>query len=507
VERGDDGQYRVPVLHIEDHPRYAWRGLMLDVSRHWMPVPVVERNLNAMAAVKMNVFHWHLSDDQGFRVESKKFPKLQQLASDGNFYTQAEIRQVMDFARDRGIRVVPEFDMPGHASALLAAYPELASAPGPYQIERKWGIFQPTMDPTSPKTYQFLESLLTEMAALFPDRYFHIGGDEVEPTQWNQSPAIQAFIRDHHIASVHAYFNLHLQQILKKNRKTLIGWDEILDPTLEPGAVIQSWRGADSLAAAAAKGFQGILSYGFYLDHLRPASYHYLNDVGSALGGEACMWTEYVNSETVDSRIWPRTAAIAERLWSQREVTDVDDMYRRLEPVSRQLTWTGVLHRSNLRPLLDRIATDDSLRVLADASESTGIEVRRDARHYTSLVPLNRFVDAVTPESGFIRALEGTRDLKVLRAAFTQWTANKISVSELIPLSQNLAVVGTIGLAGLNYLESGRSIPEDWRAAQLKTLAAMDKPTAEVNLAAIRVVRLLLSPQSVNHSREARSIR
>jgi hexosaminidase len=502
VSREDDG-YHVPVVHIEDHPRYVWRGLMLDVSRHWMPLPVVERNLDAMAAVKMNVFHWHLSDDQGFRVESKKFPKLQELASDGNFYTQQQVREVVDYARDRGIRVVPEFDMPGHASALLTAYPELASAPGSYHIERKWGIFQPTIDPTSQKTYGFLEAFLEEMSGLFPDRFFHIGGDEVEPTQWKESAAIQAFIRDRHIASLHAYFNQQLQRILKKNEKTLVGWDEILDPTLETSAVIQSWRGADSLSYAAAKGYRGILSYGFYLDHLRPASYHYAMDPGNALGGEACMWTEYVNAETVDSRIWPRAAAIAERFWSARDVTDVADMYSRLEPVSRQLTWTGILHRSNLRPLLDRIAPGDSLQVLAAASESTGIEQRRDARHYTSLVPLNRFVDAVPPESDFIRSLEPAS----LHSVFTLWAANKVTVPELIPLSTNLAAVGSIGLAALNYMESGSAIPEDWKTLQLAALDKLDKPVAEVNLAAIRVVRRLLSTEPLNRSKEARSIR
>src|SRR5258708_24300809 len=177
----------IAAVHIEDRPRFPWRGLMLDVSRHWMPVAVVERNLDAMAAVKFNVFHWHLSDDQGFRVESQRFPKLQQFGSDGNFYTQAEIREVVAYARYRGIRVVPEFDIPGHTSSWFAGYPELASAPGPYAIERTWGIFQPTMDPTREVVYAFLDAFIGEMAALFPDPYFHIGGDEVDDTQWKKS--------------------------------------------------------------------------------------------------------------------------------------------------------------------------------------------------------------------------------------------------------------------------------------------------------------------------------
>jgi hexosaminidase len=487
VERNGDS-YQVPAVHIEDHPRYAWRGLMLDVSRHWMPVAVVKRNINAMAAVKLNVFHWHLSDDQGFRVESTKFPKLQQLASDGNYYTQEQVRDVVSYARDRGIRVIPEFDLPGHASALLTAYPELASAPGPYQIERKWGIFQPTMDPTLDGTYEFLDIFLSEMTRLFPDQYFHIGGDEVEPTQWRENSRIQTFIRDRRVPSIHAYFNQRVQKILEKNGKTMVGWDEILDPSLRNSAVIQSWRGADALAAAAAKGYRGVLSYGYYLDHLQPASFHYATEPGNALGGEACMWTEYVNPETVDSRIWPRTAAIAERFWSQAEVKDPTDMYRRLEFVSRWLTWTGVIYRTEERAMLDRIAAADPLWLLANASEATGIEVRRDARHYTSLVPLNRFVDAVPPESEFIRNL----DRPSLRLVFSMWAASKTTVPELVPLSKNLAAVGAIGLAALDYIESGKTIPEEWRARQLKALEAMDHPVAEVRLAAIRRVRELL---------------
>ncbi len=194
VTPGPNG-FELPALHIADRPRFAWRGLMLDVSRHWMPVDVVLRNIEAMAAVKLNVFHWHLSDDQGFRVESKRYPRLQQLASDGHFYTQEQIREVVAFAADRGIRVIPEFDMPGHASALLSAYPELAGVPGPFAIERRWGIFQPTLDPTRSQTFRFLDGLLGEMAALFPDAFFHIGGDEVDDTEWKASaihPGIRA---------------------------------------------------------------------------------------------------------------------------------------------------------------------------------------------------------------------------------------------------------------------------------------------------------------------------
>jgi hexosaminidase len=475
---------------------------MLDAARHWMPVAVVERNLDGMAAVKLNVFHWHLSDDQGFRVESKRWPKLQEMGSDGNFYTQADVRHIVEYARDRGIRVIPEFDLPGHATSWLVGYPELASAPGPYEIQRRWGIFEPTMDPTREETYRFLDAFLDEMTPLFPDRFFHIGGDEVEETQWKKSATIQAFAREHGLADsaqLHAYFNRRLQELVKRHGKTMVGWDEVLAPGLASDTVIQSWRGPQSLAEAGRKGFRGILSSGYYLDHLLPASTHYAVDPGdgdSILGGEACMWSEYVSAETVESRVWPRMAAIAERFWSPREVKDVPSMYARMEAVSRGLEWAGVRHRANYEPMLDRIAGGepaDPLRVLADACEALGIEVRRDARKYTSLIDLNRFVDAVRPESEAVRHL----DRADLRTTFQVWVDNdrrveRLGIGELRNLSKNLSTLGAIGLQALDYLESGKPVPRDWVSEKKQLLEQMEKPNAEVRLAAVRTVRSLL---------------
>jgi hexosaminidase len=501
ISPGPEG-YFAAAVHIEDRPRYPWRGLMLDVARHWMPVAVVERNLDAMAAVKLNVFHWHLSDDQGFRVESKRWPKLHQLGSDGNFYTQAEVQHIVAYARDRGIRVIPEFDIPGHATSWLAGYPELASAPGPYDIQRRWGIFEPTLDPTREETYHFLDAFLDEITPLFPDRFFHIGGDEVEETQWKHSTAIQAFAREHGLADsaqLHTYFNRRLQELLKKHGKTMVGWDEVLSPDLASDTVIQSWRGAQSLSEAGRKGYRGILSSGYYLDHLLPASTHYAVDPGDGeniLGGEACMWSEYVSAETVDSRIWPRMAAIAERFWSPRETKDVVSMYARMEAVSRDLEWVGLKHRANYEAMLDRIAGAESaepLRILADVCEALGIEVRRDARKYTSLVDLNRFVDAVRPESETVRHLERAD----LRATFQVWADNdrrveRLGISELSGLSKNLSALGKIGLQALDYLESGKPAPPSWVSEKKQLLEQMEKPNAEVRLAAVRTVRSLL---------------
>ena len=532
VALGKDG-FEVPAVHIEDAPRFPWRGLMMDSARHWMPLDVVKRNLDAMAAVKLNVFHWHLSDDQGFRVESKRFPKLQQEGSDGLFYTQDEIRGVVEYARDRGIRVVPEFDIPGHTTAWLVGYPELGTNPGPYEIERHWGVFEGALDPSREETYAFLDAFFGEMAGLFPDQYFHIGGDEVEAKQWNESPRVQAWAKQNNLKDAHAiqaYFNQRVQKLLVKRGKVLIGWDEVLHPDLPRDIMVQSWRGQKSLAEAATQGYRGILSWGYYLDHLRPAAFHYgvdpmSGDAGNLkpeekariLGGEMCMWAEYATAETEDSRIWPRAAAVAERLWSPASTKDVDSMYARMEAVSRWLEWTGVRHRANYAPMLERMTGGrpvEPLRVLADAVEGLGLGPRQRAGGYTSLSAMNRLADAARPESESVRAMElaaakvvanpkgSTGEAALLRREFARWAANDARFQELSaespllvelrPLSRDLAALGNAGLKLLDAIEKGQAPAAAFVAAQTKEIARMEKPAAEVNLAATRPVKLLL---------------
>jgi hexosaminidase len=521
--------FAAAAVHIEDNPRFPWRGLHIDSSRHWMPLPVILRNIDAMAAVKLNVFHWHLSDDQGFRVESKKFPALQGKGSDGHFYTQAELRQVVAYARDRGIRVVPEFDIPGHTLAWLVGMPQIASTTGPFQIGRTWGGFDPVMDPTKEATYKFLDAFIGEMVKIFPDPYFHIGGDEVNPKTWNTNPKIKAFMDAHkfNAASLQAYFNQRVSKILTKYHRIMIGWDEVLHPDLPTTTVIQSWRGNKALADAAAKGHRTILSWGYYLDHARPASYHYAVDPlgGPAadlppdaqkriLGGEACMWNEYASSETVDSRIWPRMAAIAERFWSPKDVTDVDSMYTRMAVVSRDLEWLGVQHRADYQPMLDRIAADRPdrpLRTLADAVEATGLGTGRGRGvqpRYTQQTPLNRLVDAARPESELVRAMELAAkrmtpdDVAFLREQFAVWAANDARfqplidgdglLAELAPLSKDLSALGAAGLKILDAIASGQQLPADF-VTQLKAdLTRIERPVVEVRMAAARPVKLLL---------------
>src|SRR5580704_4584744 len=290
VNVAPDG-FAAPVVTIQDKPRFLWRGLMIDSARHFTPLDVLKRNIDGMEAVKMNVFHWHLSENQGFRAESRKFPKLHELGSDSEYYTQEEIRELIAYAHDRGIRVVPEFDMPGHNTAWFVGYPEIASGSGPYAIERKWGVFDPAMDPSNEKTYKFLNELVGEMAKLFPDQFFHIGGDEVNGKEWDRNPKIQEFMKAHKIKTneaLQAYFSGRVQEIVTKHGKTAVGWDEILVPGVAKTIVIQSWRGADSLAAAAKQGYRGILSNGYYLDLGWTAARHYAFD---PMGGAAANLT------------------------------------------------------------------------------------------------------------------------------------------------------------------------------------------------------------------------
>jgi hexosaminidase len=533
VETTGDG-FAVPAASIVDGPRFPWRGLMIDVSRHFIPLDVLRRNLDGMAAVKLNVFHWHLSDNQGFRVESRKFPKLHGLGSDGLFYTQDEVRDLISYARVRGIRVVPEFDMPGHSTAWFTGYPELASGPGPYSIERQWGVFDPAMDPTREETYRFLDVLIGEMAGLFPDQFFHIGGDEVNGKQWDRNPKIQEFLHARGMKDnndLQAYFNRRVQAIVSKHGKTMLGWDEILRPDLPNSIVIQSWRGPDSLAQAARQGYRGLLSSGYYVDLMWSAERHYLTEPlsGSAasltaeeqkrvLGGEACMWAEYVSPENVDSRIWPRTAAIAERLWSPPEVRDVASIYQRLEEVSQRLEWLGLTHNSSYRSMLRRIAgTEDvsSLQVLTDVLEPVKDYTREQTASgpATSASPLNRVVDAVRPESLTARQFAGEVDALVagssrpggeirVRDLLRRWRDNQLELQPLLekslllkeaaPFSRNLSALGAAGLSALDYLDRGEAAPPAWVSQQLQVVDEAKKPEAQLLLVVAPAVAKLV---------------
>jgi len=540
--QGDRDGFYLPAIKIQDQPRFPWRGLLIDVGRHYEPMEVLKRNLNAMAAVKLNVLHWHLTEDQGFRVESKKLPKLHTLGSDGLFYTQEQVREIIAYAQDRGIRVMPEFDIPGHSTSWLVGYPEVGSAPGPYKIERGAGIFEPALDPTREQTYKLLDTFLGEMADLFPDAYMHIGGDENEGKQWDRNQAIQAFMKEKGIKDNHAlqaYFNQRVLKILQKHHKKMIGWDEILHADLPKDAVIQSWRGPASLADAARKGYDGILSNGYYIDLIFPASQHYAADpiprdttltaeeARHVLGGEATMWGEWVSPETIDSRIWPRTAAIAERLWSPANVTDVADMYRRLAVISLQLEELGLTHKKNQDMMLRRLVRSDDiapLRTLVSVIEPVKEYRRYQVRPQTMLSPLTGVVDAATPDSDAARKLSQMVDAFLADAprflvyreeisrTFEDWQASAVTLDaridqspalkEIKPLAKNLLGLGATGLESVAHLKMLSPATAEWRETRLAGLDEAAKPSGALEFAVIPSLRKLVIAAAEVHRLE-----
>jgi hexosaminidase len=428
--------------------------------------------------------------------------------------------------------------MPGHSKSWFVAYPELASLPGPYSFGP--GGPDPVMNPANDKTYKMLDKFLGEMAKLFPDAYVHIGGDEVGREGWDKNPKVQEFIRSHGMKNnqdFQAYFNQRLQKILDKHHKIMVGWDEVLHPDLPKNVVVQSWRGQQSLAEAAKQGYSGLLSFGYYLDLMWTAGRHYAVDPMAdaaanlspeekkrILGGEACMWGEWTTPENIDSRIWTRTAAIAERLWSPQEVRDVNSMYARSDALRWRLEWLGLAHRSAKSHMLHRMADDEdisALRTLADVVEPVKDYARMGNLKgpWDNTAPLNRLVDAADPESEIARHFadlverylqSGFKDHDVeskLRTLLTRWQTNDAKLlpflersfllAELSPLSQNLSAVGTAGLEAVDYLSKGQASPESWRTERLGIAERAKAPAADLLLMVAGSVQRLIEASAL----------
>lgn len=530
----DEKGFYFPDVSISDSPRFPWRGLMIDVVRHWIPYEVIIRNIDAMLAVKMNVLHLHLTDDQGFRVESKVHPQLHEKGSNGKYLTQAQLKHIVKYAADRGIRVVPEFDMPGHASSWFPGYPEYASAPGPYQIETKYSHFEPapTMDPTNENLYPFIDAFIAEMVSIFPDEYIHIGGDENRGLQWDANLKIQEFKKKHNLAdnmALQTYFNGRLQKILGKYNKKMMGWDEILEPGISKDIMIHSWRGKYSLNEAAKKGYPVIISSGFYVDLLFSVKDYYLNEpleeshdlspaqLANVYGGESAMWGEIVSAETIDSRAWPVTAAIAERLWSPREVRDVKDMYRRLAVMDTRLEYHGLTHNRNYEVMLKRLAngTDiTALKTFVDVIEPMKeLSRRKQGITYYTYTPLTMVVDAARPDSRVAREFSWLVDdfLKKpsqelaakIKAHYQLWIENHPKLKETMktapairevePVSENLAKLSEIGIQLVDYtllkssnkLKAKSKMTYDDYDKKEDTLRFMVKPKGNVEIISI----------------------
>ena len=530
--RGGSG-FAVPGVVIHDQPRFRWRGLMIDTGRHFEPVAVIERTLDGMAAVKLNVFHWHLTEDQGFRIESREFPKLQGMGSDGLYYTQEQAREVIAYAAARGIRVVPEFDMPGHTTSWLVGYPEMGSAPGPYEVQRTFGVHDAAFDPTRESTYKFLDEFIGEMAELFPDAYMHLGGDESNGKQWRANPEIQRFMKEHNIATTQAlqtYFSQRVEKLLEKHHKHMVGWDEVLQPNLPKDVVVQSWRGTHYLADAARQGNQGILSAPYYLDHMTSTAQMYLADplpdgeqltqeqASLVLGGEACMWGEHVVPRTIDSRIWPRTAAIAERFWSPASVNNVDDMYRRLAVMSLRLEAMGLTHISGPQAGLRQLAgseDDGALRTLASVLQPVDFGQRYREQRTSQLTPMNLLVDSVRPDPPMRHELETLVDgfladsprheknRAELTAIFHQWVAagpgaeaiadRSPLLADARPRAGELSALGRIGLDAVSYLSAGKRPPAGWAAKSSGALTSDKKREGLVDFVVLGPLQKLVN--------------
>lgn len=367
---------------IEDRPRFRWRGMLLDVARHMFPADFIKRYIDIIAAHKMNVFHWHLTEDQGWRMPIKKYPKLKDIAAwrketlvghyrdkphqfdgkpYGGFYTREEIKDIIDYASDRSVTIVPEIEMPGHATAALSAYPQLSCTGGPHEAETVWGVHKEVFCAGNEETFDFLENVLEEVAQIFPGPYIHIGGDECPKTRWAECEKCQARIADEGLKDEHelqSYFIKRIEKILEKFDKRLIGWDEILEGGPAPNAVVHSWRGMDGGIEAANAGHEVIMSpttyvyFDYYQSEDRkneplaiggylPLSKVYEfepvpHDIDKdkrhlILGGQANLWTEYIpTTKQAEYMLLPRVCALAEAVWSPKNKRDYSGFIDRL---------------------------------------------------------------------------------------------------------------------------------------------------------------------------------
>ena len=358
----------VPFVSVKDEPRFSYRGLHLDVGRHMFPVAFIKKYIDYLALHKLNTFHWHLTEDQGWRIEIKKYPELTRVGSKrtgtiighspgtgndnipyGGFYTQEEVKEVVKYASDRHVSVIPEIEMPGHASAALASYPFLGCpGTGPYQVEGRFGVFEDIFCAGKDSTFTFLQNVLDEVIPLFPSKYVHIGGDEAPKNNWKICPLCQKRIKDNNLKDEHglqSYFIQRMEKYINAKGKTIIGWDEILEGGLAPNAIVMSWRGEEGGIEAAKQNHKVIMTPGnfVYFDHsqslredsLTIGGYTTVQEVYSyepvpkelsaeqgkfVMGAQANMWTEYMkNTKKVEYQLFPRLAALSEVLWTQKD--------------------------------------------------------------------------------------------------------------------------------------------------------------------------------------------
>lgn len=391
VRRVENIKWSIPCCLIEDRPRYAYRGLMLDAARYFYPVSFIKKYIDLVALHKMNTFHWHLTDDQGWRIEIKKYPKLTQIGSQrrqtmfghysdqtydgkpyGGYYTQDEIREVVKYAQERFVTVIPEIEMPGHALAALAAYPEYGNNPDKiYQVGTKWGVHEDVFTPRE-ETFLFLEGILSEVIDLFPSQYIHIGGDECPKKQWAESRLCQELIKKEGLKDEHelqSFFIRRIDKFITSKGRKMIGWDEILEGGISPNATVMSWQGIEGGVAAAKQRHDAIMTPGnfCYLDHYQAyaktqpiaiggftpleESYSYEptpsnltpDEAQHIIGVQGNVWTEYMpTSEYVEYMTFPRACALAEVGWTSKNAKNIDDFKKRLDVHKKRLDHLNV---------------------------------------------------------------------------------------------------------------------------------------------------------------------
>jgi len=357
--RQEEGRWILPAVVIQDYPRFPRRSLLLDPARNFLSLTALKRQVDLLSAFKFNVLHFHLTDDQGWRFESQVFPRLQEVGSEGKFYTQAQLRELVAYAQARGVTVMPEIDMPGHTTALLAAFPELSCSGKPVAVSHHVGIHPNALCPAKEEVYQFLQPLLAEVAAVFPSEFIHIGSDEVVATDWEQCPVCEKFLAENNLAGkkgLHAYFLRRVNEIITGLGKRTLAWDEVTE--FAPSSVtIQAWRSQSWAEVAARQGREAVVSPTLYtyVDYNRillPLRRCYGFDPVPAglqpeqekliLGGGANLWGEWATEDRLDLQLYPRLLAESEVYWSPPEQKNYGDFLRRLEQVRPKLEAQGV---------------------------------------------------------------------------------------------------------------------------------------------------------------------
>ncbi len=392
----------IPCVYIEDYPRFKWRGMLFDCCRHFMDKEFVMRYIDLLAFHKMNTLHWHLTEDQGWRIEIKKYPKLTEIGAwrkgedgepYGGFYTQEEIKEVVAYAAKRHINVVPEIELPGHSQAALAAYPQFACTDGPFEVETEWGVFREIYCAGNDSTFQFLEDVLLEVMDLFPSEYIHIGGDEAPKYRWERCDQCQVRIKVEGLHDAHelqSYFIKRIANFLDQHNKKLIGWDEIREGGLAPNAIVQSWRGMEGAIEAVQAGQYAIVSptshcyFDYSIQTTDMEKVYSFNPIPDTLtqaqsrlilGGECNMWTERAPQETVDSKMFPRMLAMSEVLWTDQVEKDYSEFYERVQKHYAYLDQKGVDYGYETDPvkLNNSVEEDGSLSIELEAGHRDAI--------------------------------------------------------------------------------------------------------------------------------------